>query len=259
MKTNLGAVRKNAGYTQEAAAEKIGVSPSTLRKWEQGVNEPDIETIIAFADLYGVTTDTIMGTQFADRSIPGVVPTPIYSYAPLVGRIAAGTPLEAIELDGEPQWVEPSVMEAHPEGFFLRVSGDSMNLRYPEGGMVYVDPKEREIESGRCYAVLVNGDEHPEGFFLRVSGDSMNLRYPEGGMVYVDPKEREIESGRCYAVLVNGDDATLKQVFAGGDTVILHPLSSNPEHRDRSIDTSDPDAPFFSVVGRVCWYVGQIE
>lgn len=212
MKTNLGAVRKNAGYTQEAAAEKIGVSPSTLRKWEQGVNEPDIETIIAFADLYGVTTDTIMGTQFADRSIPGVVPTPIYSYAPLVGRIAAGTPLEAIELDGEPQWVEPSVMEAHPEGFFLRVSGDSMNLRYPEGGMVYVDPKEREIESGRCYAVLVNGD-----------------------------------------------DATLKQVFAGGDTVILHPLSSNPEHRDRSIDTSDPDAPFFSVVGRVCWYVGQIE
>lgn len=212
MKTNLGAVRKNAGYTQEAAAEKIGVSPSTLRKWEQGVNEPDIETIIAFADLYGVTTDTIMGTQFADRSIPGVVPTPIYSYAPLVGRIAAGTPLEAIEMDGEQQWVDPSVLDGHPGGFFLTVSGDSMNLRYPDG----------------C-------------------------------MVYIDKNDREIENGKCYAVLVNGDDATLKQVFKVGNTIVLHPMSSNPEHKDRSIDTKDSDAPFFSVVGRACWYVGQIE
>lgn len=208
----LGAARKKAGFTQAKVAELTNIPLGTIRRWEQGINEPDIESLVKLAKLYGVTTDTLLGTSFADPSVIGIKPVPSESYAPLVGRIAAGTPLEAIEMDGEQQWVDPSVLDGHPGGFFLTVSGDSMNLRYPDG----------------C-------------------------------MVYIDKNDREIENGKCYAVLVNGDDATLKQVFKAGDTIVLHPMSSNPEHKDRSIDTKDSDAPFFSVVGRACWYVGQIE
>lgn len=32
-------------------------------------------------------------------------------------------------------------------------------------------------------------------------------------------------------------------MFLAGDTVVLHPESYNPEHRDRAIDSRDADAP----------------
>lgn len=63
MKTNLKAVRKAAGLTQEKASELSGVPLGTLRRWEQGVNEPDMESIIQLASLYGVTTDTLLGSK----------------------------------------------------------------------------------------------------------------------------------------------------------------------------------------------------
>lgn len=100
---------------------------------------------------------------------------------------------------------------------------------------------------------------YPRGFLLAVHGDSMNLKYQDGTRVLVDPDQREIVNGKVYAVLVNGCDATLKQVFRVGDTVVLHPLSTNPAHRDLSIDTTDPDAVYLAVVGRVVWYVGSEE
>ena len=36
----LKSLRNNAGLTQEAAAEQIGVSVTSLQNWESGVNKP---------------------------------------------------------------------------------------------------------------------------------------------------------------------------------------------------------------------------
>ncbi len=211
---NLGAARKHAGMTQTEASQKSGIPLGTLRRWEQGVNEPDIKSLAQLASLYSVTTDTLIGTEFADKSIASTVavrPVPVEASLPLVGSIAAGTPREAVEVGGERAWASPSVVERHPNAFFLRVSGDSMNLMFPDG----------------C-------------------------------LVAVDPDDCAIRSGKVYAVLVNGFDATLKQVFRAGDTIVLHPVSSNPEHRDRSIDVNDPDAPYFRVVGRAVWFQADV-
>lgn len=72
MSANLKAARKSAGMTQEQAADASGIPVGTIRRWEQGRHEPDIESIIRLAKVYGVTTDTLLGTQFADTSIEGV-------------------------------------------------------------------------------------------------------------------------------------------------------------------------------------------
>lgn len=40
MAISLKAARVNAGYTQEQLAEKLGVSPVTIWKWENGQSEP---------------------------------------------------------------------------------------------------------------------------------------------------------------------------------------------------------------------------
>lgn len=57
---NLKLYRKRNGYTQEQIAEKIGVTRQTVAKWERGEAVPDIENIVALADVYGVTVDSLV-------------------------------------------------------------------------------------------------------------------------------------------------------------------------------------------------------
>lgn len=57
---NLKFFRKKNGYTQEQIAERIGVSRQAVAKWENGEAMPDVENIIALADIYEVTIDSLV-------------------------------------------------------------------------------------------------------------------------------------------------------------------------------------------------------
>ncbi len=52
--------RKRAGLSQEELAEKIGVSRQAVSKWETGEALPEINKIIALADVFAVTTDWLL-------------------------------------------------------------------------------------------------------------------------------------------------------------------------------------------------------
>ncbi len=58
---NLTYYRKTAGFTQAELAEKINYSDKSVSKWESGNGVPDIYTLVALAELYGVTVDTLLG------------------------------------------------------------------------------------------------------------------------------------------------------------------------------------------------------
>lgn len=53
-KLTLKAARVNAGLTQPEAAEKIGVSVTTLLSYEKGTSFPDVRTVKRIEDAYGV-------------------------------------------------------------------------------------------------------------------------------------------------------------------------------------------------------------
>ena len=57
---NLKILRKQYGLTQEQIAEKLKVSRQTVAKWERGECLPDIENVIALADLYEITVDQLV-------------------------------------------------------------------------------------------------------------------------------------------------------------------------------------------------------
>ena len=59
MKMTLKALRVNANYTQEVAADKIGVSQKTLSNWENGTTFPDQRQIEKICEVYGVSYDCI--------------------------------------------------------------------------------------------------------------------------------------------------------------------------------------------------------
>jgi len=56
----LKQARVDAGLSQEAAAEKVGVSRQTMSNWETGKSYPDIAGVIALSDAYGVSLDSLM-------------------------------------------------------------------------------------------------------------------------------------------------------------------------------------------------------
>ena len=77
---------------------------------------------------------------------------------PILGKIPAGVPLEAIEdIDGYVE-VAKSIVKDPYNLFALRISGDSMNPEYKTNDIVIVK-KQFEFNSGDDCVVMVNGDD----------------------------------------------------------------------------------------------------
>ena len=57
---NLFQARKKKGLSQEAVAEKLGVSRQTIFKWETDETLPDIRQAKKLAVLYGLTLDELI-------------------------------------------------------------------------------------------------------------------------------------------------------------------------------------------------------
>ena len=59
----IAMLRRNQGWTQEQLGEKVGVSAQAVSKWENDQACPDITTLPLLADLFGVTTDELLGLK----------------------------------------------------------------------------------------------------------------------------------------------------------------------------------------------------
>lgn len=59
----LVALRKANGLSQEALAEKLGISRQAISKWERAEASPDTDNLMALAQLYGMTLDALLNTE----------------------------------------------------------------------------------------------------------------------------------------------------------------------------------------------------
>ena len=139
--------------SKAAFAKKIGVSRAAVTNWTSGINAPDIETIAVISREYRIPlSEMLEGTagEFLKTDNGRWVDVPLY------GSIAAGTPIEMMEV--EDTFPVPARMhDAHPDAFLLKVEGESMNRILPNGCYALVDPCETVEENGAPYAVCVNG------------------------------------------------------------------------------------------------------
>lgn len=55
--------RKRLGLTQEALAEQLGVTAQAVSKWENDQSCPDISILIHLCDIFGITTDELLGKE----------------------------------------------------------------------------------------------------------------------------------------------------------------------------------------------------
>lgn len=56
----LYTLRKAANMTQSDLAEKLNVSRQAVSRWEMGTAKPEVDTLIAMSDLFGVTLDDLL-------------------------------------------------------------------------------------------------------------------------------------------------------------------------------------------------------
>ena len=64
-KVSLSAARINAGLTQLEASKKIGISKSTLFKYESGKTFPTVPTLKRICQVYKVPIESISFAQMA--------------------------------------------------------------------------------------------------------------------------------------------------------------------------------------------------
>lgn len=58
---NIRKAREKTGFTQEALAERIGVSRAAVARWELGEIEPKLTHLLKLSEILDVGTDELLG------------------------------------------------------------------------------------------------------------------------------------------------------------------------------------------------------
>ena len=127
----------------------LGVKYTTFTDWVKGNTYPRIDKIELMANYFGIEKSDLVEEK-RERIKKGVTIN-------VVGRVAAGIPIEAIEniIDTE----EISEEMAKTGDFFgLQIHGDSMEPKMSEGDVVIVR-KQDDAENGQIIIATVNGTD----------------------------------------------------------------------------------------------------
>lgn len=134
--------RKKNGWSLETIGDYVGVSKSTIKRWEDGESKHIPETKLAkLSELFGINVSAYMN---------GCI-------KPILGYVKAGYDLYAEEnLLG---YEEVSKADANLGDYYLKVQGDSMNgSKINDGDLVYVKSCQ-DVNSGEIAVVLIDGQE----------------------------------------------------------------------------------------------------
>lgn len=139
---------------------KINMPYSTLFSILKNVGGASIDNITKICNGLNITPDYV-SDNFSSSNFESQEQTPPRHAKgvriPVLGRVAAGIPIESIE-DVE-DWEEiPESMAKNGEYFALRIQGDSMLPEIRQGDIVIVQ-KQPCVESGEIAIVLINGND----------------------------------------------------------------------------------------------------
>lgn len=150
---NIKQARLMAKISQEELAKRLGYkSRSTIAKIESGENDLTQKKVAAFAKALNVSIDFLMdgAGKRAEDNIR------VYEI-PVVGKVVAGTPIDAIENITE--YIRITNPAAADGSYYaLHVTGASMEPEMKEGDLVIVH-KQDYFDNGDICIVLVNGYE----------------------------------------------------------------------------------------------------
>ena len=66
----IAAQRRKLGLSQEELASRLNVTRQAVSKWETGASVPELDTLVALAKIFGVTTDYLLSAEEAPEPQP---------------------------------------------------------------------------------------------------------------------------------------------------------------------------------------------
>lgn len=107
-------------------------------------------------------------------------------YLPLLGLIAAGYPLEAVE---NPESIAVPPMYAQPANYVLRVKGDSMVEDHIQDGDYIIVRQQATAEVGQTVVAFINGEATLKRYYLRDGSIELHPRNPRYAVIKVRPED----------------------------------------------------------------------
>ena len=157
---NLKFLRTKYNLTQEQLANKINSTRSTVNNWENEISEPNLDMIRKLTETFNIKDNIVFedlkskyNTSFVDLEEDTI-------NIPVLGRIPAGIPFEAIEdvikyIDIPKEWTY-----GNQEYFGLLIDGNSMFPKYQNGDIVIFQKCEDPIKcNNKDCALMVNGND----------------------------------------------------------------------------------------------------
>lgn len=150
-------LRMKNNMTLEELGDRVGVGKSTVRKWEKGlIANMKRDKIAKLASALGVSPAYLMGWE----DVPFETPVTLYDVKadpkriPIIGKIAAGVPISAIEEHDE--WFD--IDRSINADFALRVKGDSMiNANIFDGDIAFFRAQ-NTLESGEIGVFIIDDE-----------------------------------------------------------------------------------------------------
>lgn len=154
----IKARRQELNMSAEQLAEKIGVSPATIYRYENGgIRHMGTDKLAIIADALSIEPKYLMGwkdvSELLPKNITKASDLPMRR-VPILGPVAAGQPIPAMrEYD---EYVDIPDNGGRYDAA-LRVQGDSMTPHYQPGDLVFVRYCDDVID-GQVAAVAIDDD-----------------------------------------------------------------------------------------------------
>ena len=148
----LKQLRVENNKTQQEIATELGVTKATISRFETGMHSPQVSHVRHLAEFFNVNSLWLSGVEDAVEELQ----KPLFTQVPILGRIAAGKPINVEEdiLGYE------SVPTALHIDFALQVHGDSMiGARIYDKDIIFFR-KQDMVETGEIAAVQIDKQEY---------------------------------------------------------------------------------------------------
>lgn len=147
-------LREEQHIYQKKLAELLGVSVPAINYYENEKRAIDTKTAETLADFFNVSIDYLL-CRSNERSHTIVEDVPVK--IPVIGRISAGLPILATENIETYEYAPSLYIKKGYEYFYLKVKGDSMNLKFNDGDLLLIQ-KQDTLENDEIGVVLVDNE-----------------------------------------------------------------------------------------------------
>lgn len=201
----LRELRNERKLSQQALANILGISKSSINMYERGEREPGLDLVLKLSMIFNASADYLLGKS-NDRVDDNLLD--------IVNEIDDGL----LQKYG-------NIYDAqiHQQHNILPISTQKLPLlgEIACGQPIFTnEDRESYVEVG----TNVKAD-----FCLRAKGDSMiNARILNGDIVFIK-KQSTVENGEIAAVVID-DEATLKRVYYSSEENVLTLTAENPAY-----------------------------